>query len=111
MNWVEELKPDDDVTVEIIFPKPYVEYNIKTMPKYASAIAHLCKAAAILGEDYTEFLIFGMTIMQIDTIERVFKKNFHVEMTHDYGHLPDGKRWAYFYADVRGLQELMKGES
>lgn len=49
MNWVEELKPDDDVTVEIIYPQFYVNYNMATTRKFSAAIAHYCKAAAVLG--------------------------------------------------------------
>ena len=65
MSWVEEIGPDDDVEVETILPDFYVNYNRRTMPSYASGISHLCKGAAILGDDDTEFLIYGMTIYQI----------------------------------------------
>ena len=29
-------------------------------------------------------------------------------MEHEHGKLPDGSRWTYFYADVRGLKEKLK---
>ena len=57
MSWVEELKPDDDATVEIIYPREYVEYSMSTIRKYSRGISYLCKGAAILGDDDTEFLI------------------------------------------------------
>ena len=38
MSWVEELKPDDEVEVEIIYPKAYVDHNIFTMRRYAKRI-------------------------------------------------------------------------
>ena len=41
MSWVEELTPDDEVEVEIIYPPAYVEHNIATLKKYASGISHL----------------------------------------------------------------------
>ena len=107
MSWVEELKPDDDVTVEIIYPPEYVEHTISTMPKYASAISMICKAAALLEEDETEFLIWDITVIQIISIETTLAR-FGVQMTHESGSLPSGRRWTYFYADVRGLQEKMK---
>lgn len=28
-------------------------------------------------------------------------------MEHEHGTLPDGTRWTYFYADLRGLKERM----
>ena len=45
MNWVEELTPDDDVEVEIIYPKFYVDHNMATMKKYSAAAAYYCRAA------------------------------------------------------------------
>lgn len=107
MGWVEELTPDDDVTVEIRFPKEYVDFNIEGMKKYSAGISHLCKGAAILGEDDTEFLVYDMTIMQVLSIEEVMRQ-FGIEMTHEHGKLPDGTRWTYFYADLRGLLEKLK---
>lgn len=95
---------NEDIQVEIIFPEKYVEYNLKTMSKYTSAIAHLCKAIAILGEDEIEFEIEGMTVMQVYAVEDIMRK-FGIEMTHDHrvGHTT-------FYADVTGLRKLMEGE-
>ena len=106
MSWVEQLKPDDDVTVEIIYPLEYVEYSMSTIRKYSRGISYLCKGAAILGDDDTEFLVYGVTVLQTSILEEVFRK-FGVEMTHDHGTLSDGTRWTYFYADLRGLRERM----
>ena len=107
MSWVEELKPDDEVEVEIIYPPAYVEYSLKTIRQYASGISHLCKGAAILGDDDTEFLVYDMTMMQVVSIEETMKL-FGIEMTHECGKLPNGTRWVYFYADLRGLKEKME---
>lgn len=96
----------NDIKVEIIFPQFYIERSLKTMSRYAGAIAHLCKGAAMLGEDETEFLIFGMTVMQVTTAEEAMEK-FGVKMTHDNGWTSNGKRWTYFYADVRELKKRM----
>lgn len=104
------MADSEDTKVEIIWPKEYVEYNMKTMSKYAAAIAHLCKAAAILGEDDTEFLIFGITVIQTITVESAFKF-YGVELAHDSGKLPDGSRWTYFYADVSELRKRLEEEN
>lgn len=111
MSWVEDLKPDEEVQVEIIYPVPYLEYNLSTMKKYSAAAAFYCRAAATLGEDDIEFLMFDMTIMQVYTLESAMKE-FGVEMTHDHEYSKDGKSWTYFYADVRGLKKILeeKGE-
>ena len=101
------FEKDDELSVEIRFPKAYVDHNISTMKRFSSGISHLCKGAALLGEDETEFLVFGMTIMQVVTIEEAMK-NFGIEMTHDSGKLEDGKRWTYFYADLKGLKEILE---
>jgi hypothetical protein len=106
MSWVEELKPEDDVTVEIIYPPAYVEYSMSTIRKYSRGIAYLCKGAAVLGDDDTEFLVWGITVLQTTILEEVFR-NFGVEMEHEHGRLPDGTRWTYFYADLRGLRKRM----
>ena len=95
---------NEDIQVEIIFPEKYVEYNLKTMPKYASAIAHLCKAGAILGEDEIEFAVEGMTVLQVYTVEKAMKK-FGIEMTHDHSPIE-----TVFYADVSGLRKILEGE-
>lgn len=109
MSWVEELKPEDDVTVEIIYPREYVEQCMSTIRKYSRGISYLCKGAAVLGKEYTEFLVWGINVLQTSILEEVFKK-FGVEMEHEHGKLPDGKRWTYFYADLHGLKERMTKE-
>ena len=30
MGWVEQLKPNDDIKVEIIYPREYVDYSISS---------------------------------------------------------------------------------
>jgi hypothetical protein len=90
--------------VAIIFPDFYVDYNIKTTATFAEAISYLCKSAAILGKKEIEFEIEGMTVMQVYAVEDVMRK-FGIEMTHDHrvGH-------TIFYADITGLQKLLRGE-
>lgn len=95
---------NEDIQVEIIFPKKYVDHNLKTMSKYASAIAHACKAGAILGEDEIEFVVEGMTVLQVYTVEKAMKK-FGIEMTHDHS-----LNETVFYADVSGLKKLLEEE-
>lgn len=107
MSWVDELKPGDEVEVEIIYPREYAIQSMETIKKYTKGIACLCKGAAVLGEDETEFLIWGINILQTVCIEKIFR-NFGVIMEHEHGKLPDGTRWTYFYADVRGLKEKLK---
>lgn len=107
MSWVEDLKPDDDVIVEIIYPPEYVKYCMSTMRKFTQGIATLCKGAAILGEDETEFLVWDMTVLQVGAVEEAMK-HFGIEMTHDHGRTIDGRSWTYFYADVRGLKEFLE---
>lgn len=107
MSWVEELKPDDDVIVEIIFPAEYINYNMSTIRKFTQGIATLCKGAAILGEDETEFIVWDMTVLQVGAVEEAMK-HFGIKMTHDHGCTTDGRTWTYFYADVRGLKEFLE---
>ena len=106
MSWVEELKPDDEVEVEIIYPQAYVDHNVATIRKYAAGVSNICKGYAILGKAEVEFIVFDMTIVQVISIEEVLK-HFGVELMHEHGHL-NGKRWTYFYADLRGLIEKME---
>lgn len=98
---------EDDIQVDIIFPEIYVAYNTTTMSTYASAISHLCKAAALLRQNETEFTIPGMTIMQVISIENVMSK-FGVQMAHEHIIEPDGTRYTKFLADVRGLQQIIE---
>lgn len=109
MNWVEQLKPDDDVAVEIIWPEEYTKQSLPTMSKYASAIAHLCKAAAILEDGETEFSVFGINVLQTILIETIFE-DYGVQLAHEHRVLPSGERYIHFYADVRGLQERLGGK-
>lgn len=99
-----QIMPEDDIQVEIILPDFYVDYNIKTTGIFSEAISYLCKAAAILGKKEIEFEIEGMTVMQVYAVEDVMRK-FGIEMTHDHrvGH-------TIFYADITGLQKLLRGE-
>lgn len=98
---------EDDIQVDIIFPEIYVAYNTTTMSTYASAISHLCKAAALLRQNETEFTIPGMTILQVISIENVMSK-FGVQMAHEHIIEPDGTRYTKFLADVRGLQQIIE---
>ena len=107
MGWVEELKPEDEVKVEIIYPPAYAEAYISTIRKYARGIACLCKGAATLGQYETEFLVWDMLIVQVITIEETMRQ-FGIEMTHECGKLSDGRRWTYFYADLTELKERME---
>ena len=107
MSWVENLKPDDEVEVEIIYPRAYVEACLGTIRRYSQGIACLCKGAAVLGEDETEFLVYGMLTVQVLTIESAMRC-FGIELTHESGRLPDGTRWTYFYADLKGLKKKME---
>ena len=109
MGWVEELTPDDEIEVEIIYPETYAKYSVDTIKRYTSGISHLCKGAALLGDDDTEFLVYGMTLLQVLAIEKIMRQ-FGIEMAHDSGILSSGTRWTYFYADLRGLKKLMEGE-
>lgn len=107
MSWVEKLKPEDDVTVEIIYPAEYVEYCTSTMGRFAKGIACLCKGAVLLGDDETEFLVFDMMVVQVITVEEAMKQ-FGIELTHEMGVTDSGKRWTYFYADLKGLRKKME---
>jgi hypothetical protein len=107
MSWVEELKPEDDVTVEIVYPAEYVEYCASTIRRFAKGIACLCKGAVLLGDDETEFLVFDMMVVQVVTVEEAMKQ-FGIELTHEMGVTDSGKRWTYFYADLKGLREKME---
>lgn len=101
MSWVEELKPDDDVEVEIIYPREYVDYSFKTIGKYARGLAMLCKGMFLLGEEEIEFPMRGVTVVQIQAIENLFEQ-FGINLTHTYEIL-DGDRYVHFYANLRGL--------
>lgn len=106
MSWVEELKPDDDVEVEIIYPKEYVDYCTNTMRRYAAGISNICKGYALLGEENCEILVWGMATVQVITLETMLKE-FGIEMEHEFGKV--GKdRWVYLYCDLCGLIEKMK---
>ena len=107
MGWVEELKPDDKVEVEIIYPDFYIEHNISTMRRYAAGISNICKGHAQLGEDDVEFMVFGLTVIQVYSLEEVLKK-FGIELTHEHGMLPNKTRWTYFYADIRELRKNLE---
>lgn len=107
MSWVEELKPDDEVEVEFIYPKAYVEHNISTMRRYAAGISNICKGYALLGETETEFLVFGMTVVQVITLEETMRR-FGINLEHENGKLSDGTRFTYFYADLQDLIKKME---
>ena len=105
-----ELSSDDDIKVEIILPQAYVDYSHATMRKYSMAIALLCKASAVLGESDTEFIIYGMTLVQIQAIEEAMKM-FGIELSHiNHKVETNGKTSTWFCADVSGLMELMNNE-
>jgi hypothetical protein len=106
MSWVEELKPEDDVEVEIIYPQTYIDYNMSTIRKYSAAISNICKGYAQSGEDYAEFHLYGMTIVQVISIE-IIMKQFGIELAHEHKVLFDGERCTHFYADLRGLRKRM----
>jgi len=102
MSWVEELTPDDEVEVEVIYPKFYVDHNMATMKKYSAAAAYYCRAAATIGQEKIRFKLPGVTVVQVQCIESAMK-TYGVEMTHRY---IDGVR--YFYADVSRLKKILE---
>lgn len=108
MNWVENLKPDEEVEVEIIYPDFYIDHNLSTMRRYAAGISNICKGYALLGED-AEFVVYGLTVVQIYSLEEILK-HYGIELEHEHTILSDGTRWTYFYADLRGLRRIMEEE-
>jgi hypothetical protein len=105
MGWVEQLKPDDEVKVEFIYPQAYVEYSMSTIRNFSRGISYLCKGEAVLGENEADFIVWDMTVLQISVLEEVFRK-FGVEMTHECGAVA-GRRYVWIYADLTGLKERM----
>ena len=105
------MQPSSDgVEVEIRLPQAYVDYSHATMKKYSAAIALLCKASAILEEDDTEFVINGMTLVQVQAIEEAMKM-FGVDLMHiDHKVDTNCKTSTWFVADVSGLKEILEGE-
>lgn len=97
----------DDFNVEIIYPESYVERCRATIKKYTRGIALLLKGKATLGEDETEFLVYDMTLLQVQALEDAMRM-FGVEMTHDFGLCEDGHSWTYFYADISRLRKILE---
>lgn len=104
---VENIGPDDEVDVEVIYPPAYVDYNISTIKKYASGISHLCKGAAVMGEDETDFIVWGITVLQTAILEEALHQ-FGIELEHEHGKLTTGERYTWFYADIRRLKEMLR---
>lgn len=104
MGWVEELKPEDEVTVEIIYPDKYVQYNCATMREYIAIICSKCQDAALLGEDEVEFFVLDMTIVQVYVAKEKLL-DYGIKLQFENGMLKNGRRWTYFHADVRGMWE------
>lgn len=100
---------NDDFNVEIVYPKVYVERCCATMKKYTRGIALLLKGKATLGEDEAEFLVWDMTLLQVQALEDAMRM-FGVEMTHDFGLCEegDGYSWTYFYADISRLRRILE---
>lgn len=107
MSWVEELTPDEEVEVEIIYPKAYVDMCMSTIKKHTKNIAYLCKEAVLVGDDDTEFIVLDMLVEQVLCIEKAMR-HFGIEMTHESGKLSDGTRYTHFYADLIGLKEKLE---
>lgn len=106
-SWVENIGPDDEVKVEIIYPRAYVDYNMSTIKNYASGISHLCKGPAVMGDNYTEFLVWDITVLQTAILEEALRQ-FGIELEHEHGKLTNGKRYTWFYADIERLKEMLR---
>lgn len=103
-SWVEEIGPDDDVEVEIIYPQAYMDYCMRTMKKFSAAAAHYCKGAAILGEDETEFYIRGITVLQSKLLKEAMAQ-FGIELEYE---IWKTEGLTLFYADVQELRRRME---
>ena len=53
----------EDFEVEILFPEELVNHCMATTKRFSAAIAYYCKAAAVLGQDETEFGVSGMSAL------------------------------------------------
>lgn len=98
---------NDDFNVEIIYPESYIERCCATMRKYTRGIALLLKGKATLGEDNAEFIVWDMTLLQVQALEDAMRM-FGIEMTHDFGLCEDGHSWTYFYADISLLRQVLE---
>ena len=99
---------NDDIKVEIIYPEPYVKKITSTIGKFSQAVALLCKAAAILGEDKTSFRLKDISVLQVHVLERVYRK-FGVVIEHELERV-DGQTIAYIFADVSEFRRRMEEE-
>lgn len=99
---------NDDVKVEIIYPEPYVKKITSTIGKFSQAVAFLCKAVAILGEDKTSFRLKDISVLQVHVLERVFRK-YGVIIEYELERV-DGQTVAYIFADVSELRRRMEEE-
>lgn len=98
---------NDDFRVELIYPTEYIKRSQATMKQYSRAIALRLKSEALLGEDEVEFLIWGMTLLQVYAIEDAMRV-FGVEMTHEFRLVDEGYSWTYFYADIKKLRKILE---
>lgn len=98
---------NDDFNVEIIYPESYIERCCATMRKYTRGVALLLKGKATLGEDNAEFIVWDMTLLQVQALEEAMRM-FGIEMTHDFGLCEDGHSWTYFYADISLLRQVLE---
>jgi hypothetical protein len=107
MSWVEELKPDDEVEVEIIYPSFYVNYAVETMSRFSEAASLHCKAAALLGKDSVKFTIPGITIIQCVSLKEVLAQ-FGVKMKYKRVGEKDGVKLTRFECDISELRRKME---
>lgn len=98
----------DDIKVEIIYPEPYVKKMLSTTGKFSQAVALLCKAIAVLGEDKTSFKLKDISVLQVYILERVFLK-YGVVIDHVLERV-DGQTVAHIFADVSELRRRMEEE-
>lgn len=105
MSLADEINSNEGLTVEVIYPQFYVDYNMATIRKFSAAVGYYCKAAAVLGQDYIEFGIEGMTVLQVKIMKEAMKK-FGIEMEHEI----EGLGQVWFCADVSGLRKLLEEE-
>ena len=98
--------PEGEIKVEIIYPDAFAQKCIETMPKFSEAIALYCRAAAVLGEDYTEFFLEDISVIQIYALERLFRKR-GIELEHEVMRI-NNRTCANFFADLTEYRREQK---
>lgn len=70
MGQLEQSNPEEEIKVEILYPKEYTSQSLLTMKQWSAMVMHICQYAKLRNQDQINFVLVGLTVLQVYALKQ-----------------------------------------